>query len=1168
MDFQEIEERFASLRAEYEAGRLDADSFQVAVDELRIEDDFGRQWMIGIESGYWFYFDGNEWIQADPRDTSILPYVDEDGTYWSLNEESGEWLYFDGNDWVSPESEEAFVTADTDTAYEDDSEYFQDEEGRYWTIGKKSGEWYYYDELGWHKASESTPSSTNQPASRPVAPQPAPSFSPSSPPQTGAFHPIHPTPDYLQNQPAPFPTNRPSTQPIPSQQTYDPPPPASAMPTNPTGYDMPQQPASTSYDYTQPMVPQPTQQQPPVYNQPPPAYNQPPPVAPQPYSQPNPVQPQNPYPASPQPVESTEPGVWMYFDGETWLKYKDDPAQLPTEDTAINDYNDHQTTENEDDFLPTEEVIQVEDIDEFVEVVEVDEEDIIEADKQSDAVDAEFKVEVITPGERGRSQTVPVEPVTASPGPTAQTAETRTSTDAPPEFDSRIVPAWFWTSLVSVILLAAVGLLLVGILLTLNNREQSLAELIRLETPTLDAGVASVAGTPTGAPTPFPTPTVPATATPVPIANFASDYFGLSLDYPEGWVRSENDYQVIFAPSTRSLDSSKLNGAAVWIDLAEDADQTSLFADGLERFSPISERLEEGSMSIGGQSWLSAQIRFDSPEFGREGIALVATTIQDGLGYTLVAVAPADEWEDYIRLFQFPVNSLQFVQREIAVVATPTTPPTATETRVAATATNTATSEAAEDEEDVNATVEDDDAATSTPEPEGESDGSTPEPEEESDEANSTPEADPEEEGDDSDDVTPTPSIEEDSDLVASTEGLTNTVSITTTNTLTATTSITTENQVSDTSDESDEDEGPEESETLIYEVASGDTLGAIAIRFGLGLDALIQANGLDADNALIRVGQELTIPQGDAAIATAVAEAALQAASEPTATPVPAAAPVSGRIIYPVYSNNIRSYDIWSTNVDGTNQVIIVGNASQPQFTRDGSLFAYRSWQTAQRGVYFIDFPGGRQDLLTGFIEDGLPAWSSDGTFVISSRREGDRAPRLYRVRQDRSFANLEFNGEYPDILSDGRIITRGCSKSGECGLWVVGPNGGGSVKISSDTSDNAPAAHPAGGPIVFMSFDRGSGNNWEIWSMNPDGSNPQRLTENGANDGLPVWSPDGNNIAFVSDREGWGIWVMNPDGSNQRKLFNMPGSPDGRVQIDEQNSRGWLEERISWIP
>ena len=57
----------------------------------------------------------------------------------------------------------------------------------------------------------------------------------------------------------------------------------------------------------------------------------------------------------------------------------------------------------------------------------------------------------------------------------------------------------------------------------------------------------------------------------------------------------------------------------------------------------------------------------------------------------------------------------------------------------------------------------------------------------------------------------------------------------------------------------------------------------------------------------------------------------------------------------------------------------------------------------------------------------------------------------------------------------------------------------------------------------------------------MNPDGSIPSRLTTNLAQDYNPTWSPDGNRIAFQSDRDGnTEIYVMHADGSNQTRLTN----------------------------
>lgn len=67
----------------------------------------------------------------------------------------------------------------------------------------------------------------------------------------------------------------------------------------------------------------------------------------------------------------------------------------------------------------------------------------------------------------------------------------------------------------------------------------------------------------------------------------------------------------------------------------------------------------------------------------------------------------------------------------------------------------------------------------------------------------------------------------------------------------------------------------------------------------------------------------------------------------------------------------------------------------------------------------------------------------------------------------------------------------------------------------------------------------------------MNADGSDQTRLTDNPALDALPSWSPNSQQIVFVSDRIQKGrrqLYVMNADGSHVRRLthggFDM--SPD----------------------
>jgi Tol biopolymer transport system component len=73
-----------------------------------------------------------------------------------------------------------------------------------------------------------------------------------------------------------------------------------------------------------------------------------------------------------------------------------------------------------------------------------------------------------------------------------------------------------------------------------------------------------------------------------------------------------------------------------------------------------------------------------------------------------------------------------------------------------------------------------------------------------------------------------------------------------------------------------------------------------------------------------------------------------------------------------------------------------------------------------------------------------------------------------------------------------------------------------------------------PDGNKIAFVS-DRGSNDpnnrNYDIYVMNADGSNQTPLTNTPATDVQPAFSPDGSKIVFSRD---FRIYVMNADGSN----------------------------------
>jgi dipeptidyl aminopeptidase/acylaminoacyl peptidase len=103
-------------------------------------------------------------------------------------------------------------------------------------------------------------------------------------------------------------------------------------------------------------------------------------------------------------------------------------------------------------------------------------------------------------------------------------------------------------------------------------------------------------------------------------------------------------------------------------------------------------------------------------------------------------------------------------------------------------------------------------------------------------------------------------------------------------------------------------------------------------------------------------------------------------------------------------------------------------------------------------------------------------------------------------------------------------------------------------------------PQLSPDGKSIAFtvQTIDMASNTKpTQIYVVPVDGGTPLRLTNEGASNTRPRWTPDSQRIVFVSDRSnGSQIWSMKADGTDARPLTNVPTgaggvtvSPDGNL-------------------
>ena len=282
---------------------------------------------------------------------------------------------------------------------------------------------------------------------------------------------------------------------------------------------------------------------------------------------------------------------------------------------------------------------------------------------------------------------------------------------------------------------------------------------------------------------------------------------------------------------------------------------------------------------------------------------------------------------------------------------------------------------------------------------------------------------------------------------------------------------------------------------------------------------------------------------------------------------------------------------ELFVVGADGNNLIRLTADQTitlSPAWSPDGKSIIYTQFDMIrgrQMGTVLKlhRLSTGKREILSA--RDGMNSggsWSPDGKKIAMTLSFNGR-PELYLVSADGgepqplsrsiqwrrlagegfqpSIAGLLFDVE-PDWSPDGNRIVFSSARTGHPMIYIVDVATRVATQLTFAGQYNAtPAWSPRGDKIVFAAQRTGEGN-FDLYGIDPDGNNLQRLTSGDNpsgkrfNNESPSWAPTGRHLAYASNEGGqYGVYVMNVDGNFQKKISppgmdcSMPswGPPEG---------------------
>ncbi len=201
-------------------------------------------------------------------------------------------------------------------------------------------------------------------------------------------------------------------------------------------------------------------------------------------------------------------------------------------------------------------------------------------------------------------------------------------------------------------------------------------------------------------------------------------------------------------------------------------------------------------------------------------------------------------------------------------------------------------------------------------------------------------------------------------------------------------------------------------------------------------------------------------------------------------------------------------------------------------------------------------------------------PSIARDGRVVLESRGDIWLAPSLGAGAVASTWTRITAGAGWdraPVWSRDGQWIYFASDRDGSYDIWRLAMPALLAAVPERLTSGTAVDGNPSVAPDGSVVFERGRGLAADIWLRASDGTEKRLTSENGA-ERWPVFSPDGNVIAYVTIRgAARTLRLVNRDGSNDRVLLADYGaeypswSPDGtRIAFSATGTRAgvWVTD------